>query len=271
MTDKVILIVLAAALLHAIWNAVVKGSDDKIVSMMAVVLGHAPCALLALFFVEAPLAASWGWLLLGMTLHVGYQLFLVKAYNYGDLSQVYPIARGVAPLLVTLISVLFLSAVLNDYQLAAIVLIAAGIISVCLVRKNDGALNGAAVILALITGAFIAGYSLVDGFGARLSGSAIGYYSWGDLTPFYAPGHIKRCCKECKNNLYFWWRRILRRLCLSYLGLYPSPHRVSHCAARNQYSVRFVDWCVSFKRETQYRKGDFNNDYTVWCSNAAFF
>jgi len=178
MTGKVFLVVLAAALLHAAWNAVVKGSRDKTVSMVAVVLGHMPFAIVALFFVESPMAESWTWLLFGIALHIGYQLFLVAAYRFGDLSQVYPIARGTAPLLVTLISIVFLGVVFKNIQLAAIIFIAIGIISVCLVRQADGALNGNAVVLALITGVFIAAYSLVDGIGARLSGSAIGYYSW---------------------------------------------------------------------------------------------
>jgi len=178
MTDKVILIVLAAALLHAVWNAVVKGSNDKRVSMVAVVVGHMPFALVSLIFVDWPVADSLIWLFFGIALHVGYQLFLVEAYRFGDLSQVYPIARGIAPLLVTLFSIIFLGVLLSNLQLAAIMLIAIGITSVCLVRKGDGALNGNAVGLALTTGVFIAGYSLVDGIGARISGSAIGFYSW---------------------------------------------------------------------------------------------
>ena len=146
--------------------------------MVALVLGHVPFAIAALLLVDSPLSESWGWLLVSAGLHMGYQLFLVAAYRYGDLSQVYPIARGVAPLLVTLVSVIFLSVFLTQLQLLAIVTIAVGIISVCLVRKSDGALNGYAVLLALSTGGFIAAYSLVDGMGARLSGSALGYYAW---------------------------------------------------------------------------------------------
>ena len=212
MTDKVIMVVLAAALLHAIWNAVVKGSNDKIVSMVAVVLGHVPFALIVLFFVEPPMSISWGWLFFGVVLHVGYQLFLVTAYRFGDLSQVYPIARGVAPLLVTLISILFLGVFLTNFQLVAIVVITIGITSVCLVRKNDGALNGSAVVLALITGSFIAGYSLVDGIGARLSGSALGFYSWLALgnafvmiiaTCFMRPGVLRDVGRNSKAIIIF--------------------------------------------------------------------
>jgi len=88
-----------------VWNAAVKGSADKTVSMVAVVLGHVPFALAALLFFESPMAASW--LLVGAGLHVGYQLFLVAAYRNGDLTHFHPITRGVAPLLVTLISLFF--------------------------------------------------------------------------------------------------------------------------------------------------------------------
>lgn len=178
MSDKVILIVLAAALLHASWNAIVKSSHDKTVSMVAVVLGHLPFALFAMLFVAPPLPASWGWLLCGAFLHAGYQLFLVLAYRFGDLSQVYPIARGFAPLLVTLISVLFLGVFLSQWQMLAVALIVIGVVSVCLVRQHDGALNLTAVMFAMVTGVFIASYSLVDGLGARLAESPVGYYAW---------------------------------------------------------------------------------------------
>jgi len=177
-SDKVILLVLTAALLHATWNAVVKSSGDKLVSVVAVVVGHVPFALITLLFVESPEKQSWVWLIAGIALHVGYQLFLGASYRFGDLSQVYPIARGVAPLLVTLISVLFLGVLLSQLQLAAIVVIVIGISSVCLIKNDQGALNRTGVVLALITGSFIAGYSLVDGVGARLSGSALGFYAW---------------------------------------------------------------------------------------------
>ena len=95
MTDRIIMVVLAAALLHALWNAIVKGSSDKAVSMLAVVLGNVPFALLALIYAQPPLSASWVWMLFGIALHVGYQLFIVAAYRFGDLTQAYPIARGI--------------------------------------------------------------------------------------------------------------------------------------------------------------------------------
>lgn len=178
MTDTVMLVVLGAALLHALWNALVKGAADKTLGMVAVVVGHTPLAVLALCLVEPPALASLPWLVAGIALHVGYQLLLVNAYRFGDLTQVYPIARGVAPLIVTLVSVAFLGVLLSGLQLVAVFIIVAGVSSVCLVRQADGSFNIRAAGLALGTGVFIAAYSLVDGTGARVSGSAIGFYAW---------------------------------------------------------------------------------------------
>lgn len=171
-------VVLCAALLHATWNAMVKGGNDNLLNMVAIVLGHVVPAVIVLCFVPFPSVESLPWLAGGIMLHVGYQLFLVRAYQIGDLTQVYPIARGVAPLLVTLVSVFFLGLALSSTELIAIVLIAAGIASICLVKGHSGSLNLMATLLALTTGLFIASYSLVDGTGARLAKSVFGFYAW---------------------------------------------------------------------------------------------
>jgi drug/metabolite transporter (DMT)-like permease len=105
-------------------------------------------------------------------------MFLLLSSRIGDLTQVYPIARGSAPLIVAGVSVAFLGVALAPLELAAILTIAAGIMSLSLVRRQDGLRNGRAGALALGTGCFIAAYSLVDGSGARLSGSPVGYFAW---------------------------------------------------------------------------------------------
>lgn len=170
--------VLCAAFLHAAWNAVAKGGRDKTLSMAAVVLGHVPIALAAILYLPMPAAESWPLLLLSAALHLGYQLFLLNSYRLGDLTQVYPIARGSAPILVALVSVLFLGVALAPLQWAGLLLITAGLLGLGLLRQVGGEENPAAALLALCTGAFIAGYSLVDGLGARLSGSAVAFYAW---------------------------------------------------------------------------------------------
>jgi drug/metabolite transporter (DMT)-like permease len=178
MSTPVFVAVIVAALLHAVWNALVKGGTDKHLSMCAVVLGHLPLAILALLFVPAPAAASFPFLIAGIGLHAGYQIFLLNAYRSGDLTQVYPIARGSAPLIVAGFSIVVLGVRLQPLEMLAILVIGTGILSMSLVRRNDGLRNHRAAMLALITGGFIAAYSLVDGHGARLAGTALGFFSW---------------------------------------------------------------------------------------------
>ena len=178
MTTIVFVAVIGAAVLHAAWNALVKGGQDKTMSMGAVVLGHVPLALVALLFVPAPAAESLPYLAGGILLHFGYQLFLLKSYQFGDLTQVYPIARGTAPLVVAIFSVFVLGVELSATEILAILIIGGGIISLTLVRRADGQRNGNAALLALTTGLFIASYSIVDGLGARIAGTSLGFYSW---------------------------------------------------------------------------------------------
>ncbi len=105
MSFWVMMIVLFAALLHAAWNFLVKRTGDQHQSMCAVVLGHTPFAATALWLAPLPGLDALPFLLAGAVLHVGYQLFLLASYRIGDLSQVYPLARGVAPLMVTGVSI----------------------------------------------------------------------------------------------------------------------------------------------------------------------
>ncbi|WP_324752759.1 DMT family transporter [Roseovarius sp. Pro17] len=178
MSLTVFIAVIGAALLHAVWNAAVKGGADKRAGMGAVVIGHVPLAALALCFVPMPALASLPWLLGGLLLHFGYQLFLMRAYERGDLTQIYPIARGSAPLIVAVFSVVVLGVHLHAAEVLAVAIIAAGILSLSAVRRADGLRNGHAAGLALVTGIFIAAYSLVDGYGARIAGTSLGFYGW---------------------------------------------------------------------------------------------
>ena len=176
MSLAVFIAVLGAAALHAVWNGLVKGNDDKHLAMAAVVLGHVPIALVLIPFVPFPASPSWPYAVTAVLLHVGYQFFLLQAYRFGDFTQVYPIARGSAPLIVAAISLLFLGVALNQGEITGIVIIAAGVMSLGLagIRQTTG--HGA--VLALVTGCFIAAYTLVDGAGARSAGSPLGYYAW---------------------------------------------------------------------------------------------
>jgi drug/metabolite transporter (DMT)-like permease len=212
MTATVFLAVIAAAMLHAVWNAVVKGGRDKHLGMTAIVLGHAPLAVLCLPFVPSPAIESWPYLAGGIALHFGYQLFLLSSYRIGDLTQVYPMARGTAPMLVAGFSVTVLGVELSPGELLAVLMIGTGIMSLSLVRQRDGLRNGRAAAMAFATGCFIAGYSLVDGLGARQAGTAVGFYSW--LTIINAvlfaitmswlrPGLLRRLSGEAAPALIF--------------------------------------------------------------------
>ena len=147
--------------------------------MTAVTVGHAPIALLFLFFVPVPdFREVWPWFIGSILCHILYQLCLVLSYRLGDYTQVYPIARGSAPLWVTLVSLAFLDVNFGARDLLGIFLVCAGIMALAFHRQADGLRNGRAVWAALLTGCFIAGYSLFDGLGARAAETPLGYLAW---------------------------------------------------------------------------------------------
>lgn len=178
MSVQVLVVILSAAFLHATWNFFVKRSEDKYRGMSSVVLGHAPAALAVIVLTPIPHADSYPYIVAGAILHTGYQLFLLNSYRFGNLSSVYPIARGIAPLLVASFSIVFLRVDFGMFELLAITFIAGGLISLAFAGKQDsrGDLHGS--ILAIVTGTFIASYTLVDGLGAREAGNALGFYGW---------------------------------------------------------------------------------------------
>ncbi|BHH85596.1 DMT family transporter [Desulforhopalus sp. 52FAK] len=176
MPVSVMVVVLIAAILHASWNFLIKQQGDKHVSMTAVVLGHLPYAMVALLISPLPTLDSLIYAIVGALLHTGYQLFLLYSYKVGDLSHVYPLARGVSPLIVAVISVGYLEIRLDSIELTAIAIISCGIMSLSFSRRSDGLRNVKAAVLAVITGVFIASYSLVDGMGARIASTAFGFY-----------------------------------------------------------------------------------------------
>jgi drug/metabolite transporter (DMT)-like permease len=174
----VVALVLLAAVLHAGWNAVVKTGADRVLTMALVIGVGAAGAALALPFVPPPAPASWGFLLLSGLVHIGYFAFLLEAYRFGDLSRVYPIARGAAPLLVALGAAVFAGERLGAAQLGAVALVAGAIASLALERgglRGDGRRS---LLLALATAVIIATYTIVDGLGVRRADGPLGYILW---------------------------------------------------------------------------------------------
>lgn len=175
MTLEITLFVLLAAMLNAGWNALIKVSGDRIAVMAVVTLLGSLGSMLALPFVALPDPASWPLLTAAILLHTGYHFVLPVAYNYGDLGQVYPIARGSAPLLVTLGAALLAGEVLDAIPLFGVVFLAVGVMALAFDRRTGLKQNPRAVLFALGTGACIASYTLVDGLGARQAGSVLGF------------------------------------------------------------------------------------------------
>lgn len=178
MSIEIFLAVLCAALLHAIVNAQLKISADRLVLLAISKLATTAIALGSLPFIEMPPPDVWPYIFASVVIHTGYFLFLVVAYRLGDLSQVYPISRGAAPLLVGVLGVFLLGDTLSQQNVIALLLISFGIMSLMLVRRADGAIQTRAVVAALATACFTAGYTIVDGMGVRLSASAHEYIIW---------------------------------------------------------------------------------------------
>ena len=175
---EVFLPILGAALVHAIWNALVKTDGDRLALMKVMSVTQLLLSLGLLPFVVPPAVASWPYLAASPVLATGYVLFLSYAYRTGDLSHVYPLARGIAPLIVATVSVGFLGERLAPASQLAVLLIATGITSLVLTRGMAGLRDPRPTLFALATGGFIAAYTLVDGVGARASGTATGYMVW---------------------------------------------------------------------------------------------
>lgn len=175
MTIALTAFVLLAALLHASWNALLRGGADRLWSMTVMGIAIAIVCAAAAPFLAVPLAPSWAYVIASGLLHVGYNIFLVRTYRSGDLGQTYPIARGTSPLLVAAGAALFGGERLSGISLLGIVLVSSGILSLAFKGRR---LTAAPLPYALATSCFIGAYSVVDGLGARLSGDAVAYTDW---------------------------------------------------------------------------------------------
>ena len=136
MSTAAILLALFAAVLHASWNAFLRNGKDRLRTVTVMSLAGTAIALACVPFLSLPAASAWGYILFSALLQVGYSLFLVTAYRYGDLGQVYPIVRGTVPLLVTFGAFFLTGDTLTAYQVAGVLLVALGIMSLSLGRDR---------------------------------------------------------------------------------------------------------------------------------------
>ena len=173
--------------------------------MTSVVLGHIPFAIIGILFFGLPNIDGLKFIIASSLLHFFYQVFLLNAYRYGELSEIYPIARGLSPLIILIVSFLFFHEEISKQEIFAIFLISFSLIiyglKQFLLKKSE--VKG--FVLAVVTGFFIASYSLVDGYGARVTQNPVGFYSVMTI----ANGFIFYFFARCKE------KEILKRIILS--------------------------------------------------------
>jgi len=189
---SVTLAVLAAAVTHATWNAIAHGIKDQVLAFGLIGAGSIIVAVPLVIFSPFPLSACWPYLLASVFIHVFYNLLLMRSYRYGEFGQVYPLARGTSPLVVTVLAAVFAAERPSVPQVGGVLLVSCGLaVLVVAGRRRAGAGPGpaagsgrgsgprrAALLAAGATGLTIATYTTVDGLGVRLSGSSVGYIGW---------------------------------------------------------------------------------------------
>lgn len=177
MPVEVIVTVLCAALLHAGWNAMAKGKGgrDPLIATTALAIGSGLVALPVLAAAGLPSPASYGYVLASGLIHVFYFVLVGLSYRFADYSAVYPLMRGTAPLLTTLLGAAFLSEPLSAKLLAGVSLLSAGVLGLGFNALMSGGLDRRGITVATLNIAVIVAYTLLDGLGARVSGNPAGY------------------------------------------------------------------------------------------------
>ncbi|MFF9069809.1 EamA family transporter [Streptomyces sp. NPDC014891] len=180
MTPLVTLAVLIAAVTHASWNALAHHIRDQLLSFTLISGGGALIGLVTALFVPLPAAEAWPYLAASALLHVGYMLLLMRSFSLGDFGQMYPIARGTAPLAVTALAAVFVDEVPDGWQLLGVAVACAGLTGLAVwgIRGKGTRPHWPALLAAGATGLAIAGYTVVDGVGVRASGTPLGYIAW---------------------------------------------------------------------------------------------
>jgi drug/metabolite transporter (DMT)-like permease len=191
MSFTVLLAVLGAALLHAGWNAIIKTGLSKQTSMFLLSVGHAAIGFCVALTKPFPEAEVWPWLLASGLIHMAYQLFLAVAYEQGDLSRVYPLARGAAPMMVLVVSVLFLSDPMGVMDYVGVLVLGLGIAFMARGVFTNGE-SRRLLPFAFGSAMATAGYTLADGLGARVAGDPLQYVGWLMMLSalFYTPAAI---------------------------------------------------------------------------------
>jgi drug/metabolite transporter (DMT)-like permease len=171
-------VVLGAAVLHAVWNALAHGMKDQLVGFALINVAISGCSVILVAVAPLPNAEAWPFILGSTAVHVGYQLMLLRSYGLGDFAQMYPIARGTSPLLVAVWATAVLAQPITAEELVGVLVISAGLMGLALSAGLPGRTQLPAVAAALATGVLIAAYTVIDGSGVRQSDSVLGYIAW---------------------------------------------------------------------------------------------
>jgi drug/metabolite transporter (DMT)-like permease len=180
-------LLLMAALMHASWNAILKSDQsDRLATFGVIMTTGTLMGLCAVPFLPLIEPAAWKYLASSVLIHVLYYTFLLKAYSYGDLSHTYPIARGLGPLLVALVSGRFIGEHLRPQDILGVLLLSFGLIALAMPLRNvvpkPGSRHGLATLFAVLTGFTIAAYIIADGLGVRSAGPTfqhrLSYIAW---------------------------------------------------------------------------------------------
>ncbi len=198
MTTGVLAAVLGAALLHAIWNSLVKSGADKFLASVRVCLWCGVFAVATALVLPAPASVAWGFVLASAVIHIVYFVLVGRLYRTADLSVAYPLMRGLAPLVATLIAAMFLQEIPGPLGLAGVAILVAGVVTMGANGLAHGRVDRETIFVALVNSVIIAIYSVVDGEGARLAGPsashAFAYNAWADAltAALYAPWVLLR-------------------------------------------------------------------------------
>ncbi|MBL0371368.1 EamA family transporter [Rhizobium sp. KVB221] len=207
MPIDIVFLVLLGACLHATWNALVKSGTDKQLDSTMVALGAAVASLCALPFLPLPNAAAWPYIIGSVCIHFTYYQLVGAAYRLGDIGLVYPLMRGVAPLIIATTSGVVLAETLSPMMFAGVIVISAGVLTIAADFRGG---HSKAIGVALINSCVIALYTYVDGIGARLAGNPISYTIWISILPpipLFAFAFLMRGVSPVLKHARTTWRR----------------------------------------------------------------
>lgn len=175
MSLGITLLILLAAVFRGSWNAIAKHIPHRLASATLIALVYLLSGLVGVSVFGLPDAEAWPFIAASACLQTAYLLLLTASYKHGEFSQIYPLARGLAVLLVAVISVTLLAEHLSWVQLLGVAIVGGSLLALALIGKG-GSRRG--VVFAVLTGVCIAAYSIVDGVGVRESGNSFAYISW---------------------------------------------------------------------------------------------